>query len=65
MSVKEIEIAITQLPPRDLAELMIWLEDFREQVWDEQIERDLESGRLDVLLAEVDEECKAGLTKPL
>lgn len=65
MSVKEIEIAITQLPPQDLAELMTWLEDFREQVWDEQIEHDLESGRLDVLLAEVDQEYTAGLAKPL
>ena len=65
MSVKEIESAITQLPTNDLAELMAWLENYHAQVWDEQIEEDLETGRLDALLAEVDKEYEAGLGQPL
>jgi len=65
MSVKEIEIAITRLPAIDLAELMAWLENYHAQVWDEQIEQDLETGRLDALLAEVDKEYEAGLGQPL
>ncbi len=65
MSVKEIEIAITRLPAIDLAELMAWLENYHGQVWDEQIEEDLETGRLDALLAEVDKEYEAGLGQPL
>jgi len=65
MGVKQIEWAITQLPPSELAELVSWLEDYHAQVWDMQIEEDLEAGRLDKLLAEVDEEYKAGRTEPL
>ena len=63
--VKQIERAITQLSAKDLAELMSWLEDYHAQVWDKRIEEDLETGRLDALLAEVDEECEAGLPQPL
>ena len=65
MSVKEIEIAISQLPSADLDELMTWLEDYYAEMWDKQIEDDLETGRLDALLVEVDEEYDAGLSKPL
>ena len=65
MGVKQIERAIAQLPAKELAELVTWLEDHHAQVWDKQIEEDLEAGRLDALLAEVDEEYEAGLTEPL
>ena len=65
MSVQEIEAAIEQLPAADLVELMTWLESFRAQHWDRQIEQDLAAGKLDALLAEVDAEYEAGLSKPL
>ena len=65
MSVAEIESAIQQLPARDLAELMAWLEDRHGLVWDQQIEDDLDSGRLDAMLAEVNKEYEAGLARPL
>jgi hypothetical protein len=65
MNVKEVEIAITRLSASDLAELMAWLEDYYAQMWDKQIEEDLEAGRLDALLAEVDKEYAAGLDQPL
>jgi len=65
MSVKEIETAITQLSATELAELMAWLTEYHAQAWDKQIEDDLESGRLDALLAEVDDEYNAGLAQPL
>jgi hypothetical protein len=65
MSVTEIESAIRQLPAGDLAKLMAWLQEHHEQVWDKQIEDDLEAGRLDAVLAEVDKEYEAGLAKPL
>ena len=60
MSVNEIEIAITQLSSKDLTDLIMWFEDFRAQMWDKQIEQDLKTGRLDALLAEVDQEYAAG-----
>jgi hypothetical protein len=65
MSVKEIEEAIAQLSPEDLAELSDWFAEFRARLWDEQIERDLEAGRLDRVLEEVDREYQAGQAKPL
>jgi hypothetical protein len=65
MSIAEIESAISQLPAREFAELMAWLQEYRERVWDKQIEDDLEAGRLDALLAEVDREHGEGLARPL
>ncbi len=65
MGIKEIEKAITQLPAEDLDRLLGWLEDYHAQMWDRQIEEDLESGRLDVVLAEADREYGAGLSRPL
>ncbi len=65
MSVRKIEAAISQLPAREVTELMSWLAEHHAQVWDKQIEYDLESGRLDALLAEVDKEYEAGLAQPL
>ncbi|MBI4771296.1 MAG: hypothetical protein HY784_13025 [Chloroflexi bacterium] len=65
MSITEIETAIARLPAIDLAELMAWLENYCAQVWDKQIEEDLEAGRLDALLAQVDKEYEAGLGHPL
>lgn len=65
MSVKEIEAAITKLPADELAELVSWLQDHHHRVWDARIEDDLDSGRLDAMLAEVDAEYDAGLSRPL
>jgi len=65
MSVQEIESAIARLPREDVAELLAWLQEFYAQAWDEQIEEDLEAGRLDGLLDEVDAEYEAGLSRPL
>ena len=44
---------------------MNWLEDYRAKLWDKQIEEDLQAGRLDAVLAEVDEEYEVGLGQPL
>jgi hypothetical protein len=52
MDVKEIETAIAQLPPAQVAELADWFDEFRARLWDQQIERDLNSGRLQTLLDE-------------
>ena len=65
MSVKEIESAIIQLPSKEVSELMSWLSEHHARLWDKQIEEDLEAGRLDALLAEVDQEYDAGLARPL
>lgn len=65
MSVTEIEAAITRLSPPELAELLAWISEHQAQLWDRQIEQDLEEGRLDALLADVHRECDDGLARPL
>ena len=65
MGVKEIESAITKLPLKQLIELSTWLDKYQTRVWDQQIAADLEAGRLDKLIAEVDAEYEAGLSQPL
>lgn len=65
MTVQEIEETIMQLPLDDLLELSAWLEEYQAQMWNRQIEEDLEAGRLDRVLKEVDAEYDAGLAQPL
>lgn len=65
MSITEIETAITRLPAAEVDKLMTWLEEYRARVWDKQIADDLDAGRLDGLLAEVEQEIEAGMAKPL
>lgn len=65
MSVKEIELAITQLPSTEVSHLVVWLEDYHHKLWDQQIENDLDAGRLDDLIAKAEEDYKAGLARPL
>ncbi len=47
MTIKDIESAVTHLPPRDLAEFRKWFERFDAKAWDQQIEKDAQSGKLD------------------
>ena len=65
MSITEIEAAISGLSTNDLAELSEWFRAYEERLWDKQIEDDLEAGRLDAVLAEVDAEYETGLSQPL
>lgn len=65
MSVKDIEQAITQLPRQEVAELSRWFEEFQNQMWDEQIERDANAGRLDKLIEQAKAQSAAGRCKPL
>jgi hypothetical protein len=63
MGVKEIQTAIAQLSPRELAELIERLRAYHARDWDQKIEEDLETGRLDAVLAEADWEYEAGLAR--
>jgi hypothetical protein len=65
MDVKEIETAISQLPPAQVAELADWFDEFRAQLWDQQIQRALSSGRLQTVLDEAKEDLEARRCKPL
>ena len=65
MSVSEIESAIAQLPAEEFAELMAWLQEHYDRVWDQQVENDLAAGRLNALISEADDEYPQGLARPL
>jgi hypothetical protein len=65
MDIKEIESAIAELPPGELAELAAWFERFHAELWDTQIEQDLQSGKLDSLLKEAEQDLEAGRCEPL
>ena len=65
MSITEIEQAITELSPEELARFREWFDEYYAEMWDKQIEADAKSGRLDKLIAESDEEYNAGSSKPL
>ena len=65
MDVKEIENAIASLPPSEIAELAKWFEEFHAQIWDQQIERDLKTGRLDSLLEEAKQDLESHRCEPL
>ena len=65
MSVQEIETAISQLPPSELADLAEWFSEYQADVWDRQIERDVRTGRFDAVRQRVREQRVAGQCKPL
>lgn len=65
MDIKEIESAISQLPPSDFVELAKWFEEFQAKVWDEQLERDVNAGRFDALLKQAEHDFEQGLCEPL
>jgi len=64
-TVEEITAAIEQLPADDVARVRAWLTEYAERLWDEQIERDERTGRLDALIGRALEEHRAGRTRPL
>ena len=51
-TVQEIEQAIRNLGPQDLAALRQWFAAFDAELWDRQMEQDVAAGRLDWLAEE-------------
>jgi len=52
MGIEEIKMAIAQLPMPELVDFGVWYKEFEAQVWDKQIEEDIEAGKLDRLAKE-------------
>jgi hypothetical protein len=65
MTLKELEQTISQLPPEELAEFREWFLRFDGDRWDEQIEKDAISGKLDSLAQAALREFRNGQTSPL
>ena len=65
MSVQELEIAVTSLPPSDLDAFARWFEEFIADAWDRRIEADIVAGRMEGAGREADAQFKAGRCTPL
>ena len=61
--VEEIEEAIDRLPPEEFRRIAQWFREREQSLWDEQIDRDSASGRLDFLFEEAEQESKEGLLR--
>ena len=60
MTIAEIKNAVQKLSIDEQKELFEWVDELRENQWDKQIEKDLEAGKLDHLIAEAKKEFKEG-----
>jgi hypothetical protein len=64
-TVEDIEQALTELPPDQLAEFCAWFEVFDAARFDEKIERDAKAGRLDRLAEQALVDFRAGRAREL
>ena len=64
-TVTEIRDAIRKLPPQDAWRLAEELREHLDALWDKQFEEDVQTGRLDPLIARAREEHAGGKTRPM
>ncbi len=60
MSLGEIKTAIEQLSFEERAQLAAWFHGWKDDEWDEQMKRDVATGKLDDVLREVEDDIRAG-----
>ncbi len=65
ITVKDLEKAVTDLSPEQLAEFRSWFDSFDADRWDQKIEADEKSGRLDRVAEKAFGEYLKGKAKPL
>jgi hypothetical protein len=63
--IERIEQEIQALSPEELAQFRAWFLEYDWAIWDRQIERDAEAGRLDDLAARALRDHAAGKTTPI
>ena len=62
-TVREIELAVSQLSPEQLATFREWFDEFDAKAWDKQFELDAVSGKLDELASQAILDFRAGKCK--
>ncbi len=65
MTLSDIEVAIKQLPEEDVRELSAWIQKYLDERWDQQMEADVASGKLDKLIARAEADIAAKRVKHL
>jgi hypothetical protein len=61
----DIERQVRELSPEELAQFRAWFLEFDWRKWDEQLEGDIQAGRLDALAEKALRDHKSGKTTPL
>jgi len=56
---QQFEAAIKTLPQNDVQQLAIWLQSYINDSWDQQLESDLQSGKLDNLISKAEADIAA------
>ena len=64
-TIDEIKFAIKTLPESEKSDLKRWLDEIDAQIFDDKIERDARSGKLDGLIAKARANYQAGRRTPL
>ena len=64
-SIAEIQEAILSLPSEEYTQLRQWFTELDWEMWDKEIEADLEAGKLDSLIAEAIEAQEKGTLQEL
>jgi len=59
-TLQDIEKAVQELSPDQLATFRAWFVEYDHALWDQQLERDIASGRLDSLADEAIEDLRNG-----
>ncbi|SEM74750.1 hypothetical protein [Bradyrhizobium sp. OK095] len=65
MTTEDIERAIEQLTPDELAEFRAWFDQFDAQRFDQALEQDAQAGKLDAFAEEALSAYRAGQTRDL
>ena len=65
MTTTEIKTAVMSLNATELSELLDWLEEYQESLWDKQIEEDMQLGKFDSLIEKARKEFREGKCRQL
>ncbi len=64
-TIQELQSVVSQLSADELARFREWFDKFDAEVWDQQFEEDVKSGKLDRLANQAIADFKAGKCKQL
>jgi hypothetical protein len=65
MTITEIKKSVEKLSSDEQEELFAWIDEFRENQWDQEIESDFKAGKLDHLISAAKKEFKEGKCQKL
>ena len=65
MTLQEIENTVASLSPSELAQFRTWFVEFDAEIWDDQIQQDIQAGKLDSMANEALRAHQQGKTQEL